>query len=177
MTTDSHVCTPDRPYPHGIMACVCGQFWMRPGRDILRFAFVNPGLLGRLRSYQSAVRWGDAPDIATAVAAAALRERKEREAARIRLATDWPRLQAAKRAKWHRAVRAIILAGPCAYCGGTATDVDHITPRSRGGSEKMRNLAPACSRCNSEKGNRTPAEWQAWCLRRGRAWPPAAAAA
>lgn len=177
MTTDSHVCAPDRPYPAGIMACACGQFWMRPSRELLRYAFVNPDLLRRLRDRQSAVRWGDVPGIAEAVAAAALREREEREAAGRRLAAQWPRLQAVKRAKWHRTVRAIILSRPCAYCGGTATDVDHVIPLSRGGSWRMRNLAPACSRCNSEKGNRTPAEWQAWRLRRGRSWPPSAAAA
>ncbi len=37
------------------------------------------------------------------------------------------------------------------------------------------NLAPACSRCNSQKGGRTSEQWQAWCEQAGRPWPPAGA--
>jgi uncharacterized protein YdaU (DUF1376 family) len=49
----------------------------------------------------------------------------------------------------------------CAYCG--AVDVplqlDHVVPRSRGGSDQPFNLTPACRPCNSSKGARTPQEW------------------
>jgi 5-methylcytosine-specific restriction endonuclease McrA len=46
----------------------------------------------------------------------------------------------------------------CAYCGGRATTVDHIVPRSRGGGSTWQNLVAACASCNERKGNRTPAE-------------------
>ncbi len=49
----------------------------------------------------------------------------------------------------------------CAYCGNEATrwEVDHIIPRSRGGSDRISNLALSCHECNQEKGDRTAAEY------------------
>lgn len=35
-----------------------------------------------------------------------------------------------------------------------ATTVDHVHPRSLGGTDELRNLEPACKRHNSGKGNR-----------------------
>ncbi|HEX6194602.1 MAG TPA: HNH endonuclease [Jiangellaceae bacterium] len=47
----------------------------------------------------------------------------------------------------------------CAYCHGRATTVDHVTPVSRGGSQRgWMNTVAACSPCNQRKANRTPAE-------------------
>lgn len=46
----------------------------------------------------------------------------------------------------------------CAYCGGYATTIDHLVPRSRGGTWSWQNCVSACRRCNERKGNRTPAE-------------------
>jgi 5-methylcytosine-specific restriction endonuclease McrA len=46
----------------------------------------------------------------------------------------------------------------CAYCGGTAETVDHIVPRSRGGTLTWDNAVAACLRCNHRKADRTPAE-------------------
>lgn len=46
----------------------------------------------------------------------------------------------------------------CQYCGDAAENVDHVVPRSRGGAHEWENVAAACTRCNSRKGNRTPAE-------------------
>jgi 5-methylcytosine-specific restriction endonuclease McrA len=46
----------------------------------------------------------------------------------------------------------------CAYCGGHATTVDHILPRSRGGRNTWLNTVAACDGCNQRKGDRTPAE-------------------
>lgn len=63
----------------------------------------------------------------------------------------------------------------CAYCGGHATTVDHVLPRSRGGQDSWSNLVACCVRCNNVKGDRTPEE-KGWTLRwrpyvpRGAAW-------
>lgn len=46
----------------------------------------------------------------------------------------------------------------CAYCGGRAETVDHIVPRSRGGTLTWDNAVAACMRCNHSKADRTPAE-------------------
>ena len=49
----------------------------------------------------------------------------------------------------------------CAYCQQEATrwEVDHILPRSRGGSNRISNLALACHACNQDKGDRTATEY------------------
>jgi 5-methylcytosine-specific restriction endonuclease McrA len=36
--------------------------------------------------------------------------------------------------------------------------VDHLLPRSRGGSDTWHNTACACQTCNQHKGSRTPEE-------------------
>ncbi|MFC0503806.1 HNH endonuclease [Micromonospora costi] len=46
----------------------------------------------------------------------------------------------------------------CAYCGGPASTVDHVLPRSRGGRNTWKNTTAACYACNQRKGDRTPAE-------------------
>jgi 5-methylcytosine-specific restriction endonuclease McrA len=46
----------------------------------------------------------------------------------------------------------------CGYCGGAASTIDHVLPRSRGGANTWENTVAACGRCNGRKGNRTPAE-------------------
>lgn len=52
----------------------------------------------------------------------------------------------------------------CQYCGGqpgrTELTVDHIMPRSRGGTTHWENVVAACGPCNRRKGNRTPEEAQ-----------------
>lgn len=54
--------------------------------------------------------------------------------------------------KWGRA---------CVYCGATdrPLQVEHIVPKSRGGSDRVSNLALACAPCNQTKGHRTAAEF------------------
>jgi 5-methylcytosine-specific restriction endonuclease McrA len=49
----------------------------------------------------------------------------------------------------------------CVYCGNTNVplQLEHLLPRSRGGSNRVSNLAPACRPCNQQKGNRTAAEF------------------
>ena len=46
----------------------------------------------------------------------------------------------------------------CAYCGGPATTIDHVHPRSRGGRDSWLNTVAACGPCNQRKDDRTPAE-------------------
>jgi hypothetical protein len=41
----------------------------------------------------------------------------------------------------------------CAYCGSPANTVDHIIPRSKGGTDHLENLVAACSRCNYSKSD------------------------
>ena len=59
--------------------------------------------------------------------------------------------------------------GVCLYCGSTITakpgdsgcELDHVVPRSGGGSSKRENLVAVCRRCNSEKGNLPFGLWAA----------------
>lgn len=48
--------------------------------------------------------------------------------------------------------------GRCWYCGVVLTvgvfAIDHLVPRSAGGSNAPNNLVPACWSCNSRKGGR-----------------------
>ena len=48
--------------------------------------------------------------------------------------------------KWNRT---------CAYCGvkHTPLEIEHINPRSKGGSNRVSNLCLACNPCNQKKGN------------------------
>ncbi|NEO70841.1 RNA-guided endonuclease IscB [Moorena sp. SIO3H5] len=48
--------------------------------------------------------------------------------------------------KWNR---------KCAYCGATGTqlEIEHIKPKSKGGSNRVSNLAIACHPCNQAKSN------------------------
>jgi 5-methylcytosine-specific restriction endonuclease McrA len=48
--------------------------------------------------------------------------------------------------------------GKCWMCRKPATDMDHVKPLSRGGSNWPSNLRPACQSCNSRKGSRWPFE-------------------
>jgi len=44
----------------------------------------------------------------------------------------------------------------CAYCGvsGVPLELDHVVPRSRGGSDRESNRVASCCNCNLQKGNR-----------------------
>ena len=50
----------------------------------------------------------------------------------------------------------------CQYCGGHfpthQLSLDHVTPRSRGGTTTWENVVCACLKCNIKKGGRTPRE-------------------
>ena len=64
--------------------------------------------------------------------------------------------------------------GNCAGCGVhfpfSGLTVDHILPRSRGGTDHLDNLQLLCLGCNSSKGNRTMPEWRAAQRRGGGIW-------
>jgi len=49
--------------------------------------------------------------------------------------------------KWYR---------KCAYCGATDTqlEIEHIVPKSKGGSNRVSNLTLSCTKCNQKKGNK-----------------------
>ena len=50
--------------------------------------------------------------------------------------------------------------GFCAYCRcNRATTLDHLKPKSRGGSSLRSNLIPACRECNHAKGSQP---WLVW---------------
>lgn len=50
----------------------------------------------------------------------------------------------------------------CQYCGGVFSqkrlNLDHVIPRSHGGTSCWENVVCACIECNSRKGSRTPRE-------------------
>ncbi|HRW94176.1 MAG TPA: HNH endonuclease, partial [Thermotogota bacterium] len=49
----------------------------------------------------------------------------------------------------------------CAYCGAenVPLEIEHIVPRSKGGSNRLDNLTIACRSCNQEKGGTLPKVW------------------
>ena len=64
--------------------------------------------------------------------------------------------------------------GRCVYCGATATSLDHVVPKSRGGPHSWDNVVSACGRCNHLKADRAIAEL-GWRLRRQPCAPKGAA--
>lgn len=51
----------------------------------------------------------------------------------------------------------------CVYCGGVSTEpileVDHIVPRSKGGTNRIKNLTLSCKCCNQNKGSDSLEDW------------------
>lgn len=51
-------------------------------------------------------------------------------------------------------------AGKCFYClsdlRDAAVNIEHVTPRSKGGTNSRRNLVLACWKCNKDKGSDMP---------------------
>lgn len=52
----------------------------------------------------------------------------------------------------------------CAYCDGAADTIDHVVPRSRGGTHSWENCVASCTRCNHKKADRLISEL-GWTLR------------
>ena len=49
----------------------------------------------------------------------------------------------------------------CVYCGknNVPLEIEHIIPKTRGGTNRIDNLAIACRECNQKKGNKTAEEY------------------
>jgi 5-methylcytosine-specific restriction endonuclease McrA len=75
--------------------------------------------------------------------------RKERNKARALRKTRW----------WQQKTST----GTCYYCdekvGFKDLTMDHIIPLTRGGRSTKDNLVPCCKKCNNEKKNALPIEW------------------
>ncbi len=70
--------------------------------------------------------------------------------------------QQGERAGWEtRAYLLLKYEYRCVYCGKTdcPLEIDHVLPRSRGGSNRIANLVLCCHACNQAKGDRTAAEF------------------
>jgi len=52
----------------------------------------------------------------------------------------------------------------CTYCGkvGGKLEPDHIIPISKGGTNDIINLTTACLKCNRQKKDKTPEEFNQW---------------
>lgn len=62
----------------------------------------------------------------------------------------------------------------CQYCGRHADSIDHVMPRSRGGTHSWENVVAACRRCNTAKRDRLLSETP-MALMRPPAEPPRSA--
>ena len=64
--------------------------------------------------------------------------------------------------------------GHCVWCRRGFDDTliqpttEHVVPRVKGGPSWIENEVAACSRCNSERGHRTPADYALECRGLGR---------
>lgn len=72
---------------------------------------------------------------------------------------------------WAEIIR-LFLSGDrrCAYCDEIIEgqpDPDHVIPLSRGGSNSITNIVPACRACNTDKSDHSLAEWEVSRVRRG----------
>jgi 5-methylcytosine-specific restriction enzyme A len=61
---------------------------------------------------------------------------------------------------WQRIRAAVLRHYPyCVECGAKATDVDHVLPKTQGGSDDSTNLQPLCHACHSRKTARETGGW------------------
>ena len=75
-------------------------------------------------------------------------------------------------------LRSILLSASmdrCNYCGTAITcesmDIDHVLPKSRGGSDELQNLKAACRLCNGTKAALTLEQFRELMRRRLADWP------
>lgn len=65
-------------------------------------------------------------------------------------------------AEWRRTRAAFLEVHPTCACGRPATDVDHIVPKERGGTDDWSNLEALCHSCHSRKTATEHGGWHAW---------------
>ena len=65
--------------------------------------------------------------------------------------------------EWNRLWREVVRRDrwTCQYCGGHGTQADHVTPRSKGGADRLDNLVCCCQTCNEIAGGRLFESFQA----------------
>ncbi|WP_419996703.1 HNH endonuclease [Streptomyces boninensis] len=56
-------------------------------------------------------------------------------------------------------IQRAMAAQSCVYCGQQATGCDHLLPVTKGGTNDLDNLVPACRRCNSSRSRRDLIGW------------------
>lgn len=64
-----------------------------------------------------------------------------------------------KRAHRKRAFIFNLYGHDCYICGSLAETIDHVIPLSRGGTNEIENLRPACYECNVRKGSMSLTEF------------------
>jgi 5-methylcytosine-specific restriction endonuclease McrA len=73
--------------------------------------------------------------------------------------------------EWERLV--VAYRGCCAYCGQSKPlEPDHRVALSRGGSNRIENILPACRRCNARKHRTSEAEFRARLAAENNEQPP-----
>lgn len=99
------------------------------------------------------------------------RRNPDKSHAYVRAATN-KRRQAAGGQSFSAAEWLALLAhhdGSCAYCGSKVLiEIDHRIPLSRGGSNLIDNILPACRRCNRRKHTMTEEEFRSFLQRERR---------
>lgn len=63
-----------------------------------------------------------------------------------------------KHRRWRRSLHELT-GQRCIYCGERSESIDHVHPRSRGGSSVTENCVPACLACNGHKSDRDVFVW------------------
>ena len=129
------------------------------------------GMVGRVLTGHGVVRrngefWHLDADGMTAGENAALRSLLEAKLAAFLETTDpWSHRRAGSAVSPSKRYEALRLSGgKCALCGRGADEVvlevDHIVPRSRGGTDNQENLQVLCRECNSGKSNRDDTDFR-----------------
>lgn len=74
-----------------------------------------------------------------------------------------------RRSRPETRIRLLSIDPRCAYCERELTfenaTIDHVTPRSKGGSNHRSNSVLSCETCNRIKAGRTAEEWAEWLSR------------